>query len=215
MSIPDYNGETFVAFADISGFKVLMKNKEDAIKALDQFYTAGYSVLQETQQVHGLFVSDCAVLFVNAPNSSLQEKLAYLLGVIETLNREMLRHDVMLKTSIAYGQFSYHQRLEFPGIEKNPIYGNAYVAAFIDNESERPPLEPGKCRLVAKGLENLKLQVPRLKREREHYYFYWMAQDDGAIPAFSEKYASVYQQKYRGMLEALKDAVQNGERGHP
>jgi hypothetical protein len=207
MPIPDYDGDTFVSFSDISGFKEMMKREDRAITALNQFYSAGYRVLQNTTEVHGIFVSDCAVLFVNAATDATH-KLTSLLGVIEQLNREMLSHDVMLTTSIAYGRFSYHQRLEFTGIEKNPIYGNAYVAAFIDNESGQPVIQPGQCRLVAQGLEHLgQLPIPRLKHERKHLYFYWMARDEAAIPSFNEKYADAYQQKYRGILEALKDTA--------
>jgi hypothetical protein len=209
MPIPNYDGNTFVSFTDISGFKEMMKRDNCAIIALDQFYAAGYNVLQANKQVHGIFVSDCAVLFVNTTADPLH-KLTSLLRVIEQLNRELLIHDVMLTTCIAYGRFSYHQRLEFPGIEKNPIFGNAYVAAFIDHESGKPALQPGQCRLVAQGLDQIDmLQIPRLKHERGHHYFYWMAQNEGSIPAFTEKYADAYQQKYRGMLEAIKDAANN------
>ncbi len=209
MPIPDYDGDTFVGFADISGFKEMMKRGDRAITALNQFYSAGYQVLQETQDVHGIFVSDCAVLFVNAATDAPQ-RLMSLLGVVEQINRKMLGHDVMLTTSIAYGHFSYHQRLEFTGIEKNPIFGNAYVAAFVDNESGHPTIQPGQCRLIDQGLDRLgALHIPRLIHERKHHYFYWMARNEKAITAFTERYADAYQQKYRGMLEAIKDAANN------
>jgi hypothetical protein len=38
MPIPNYDGKTFVAFIDISGFKTMMK-KNQAWEALDQFYS--------------------------------------------------------------------------------------------------------------------------------------------------------------------------------
>ena len=34
MPIPDFYGDTFVAFTDISGFKEMMKHEEKAINAL-------------------------------------------------------------------------------------------------------------------------------------------------------------------------------------
>lgn len=64
MPIHDFHGETFVAFIDISGFKELMKNDDDALKALSRLYQAGYNVLQERNGVEGLFVFDCGILFV-------------------------------------------------------------------------------------------------------------------------------------------------------
>lgn len=127
MPIPDYDGNTFVAFVDISGFKEMMKSQARAVKALDDFYTVGYHVLQNHPSVHGIFISDCAILFVN-DDTAMQDQLQMILTSVEALNRQVLLHDIMLTTSIAYGLFSYHQRLEFSGIEKNPVYGNAYVA---------------------------------------------------------------------------------------
>ena len=60
---------------DISGLKSMMKDGQRAVVALDAFYRSGYSVLNEyrherpNQQsnVHGFFISDCAVLFVTDP----------------------------------------------------------------------------------------------------------------------------------------------------
>lgn len=112
MPIPNYHGDTFVAFADISGFKEMMKKGEKAVRAIDRFYTSGYSILQRRNHVHGMFVSDCAILF--AHDGEPNEKLRNILALIEELNRDLLQHEIMLTTSIAYGQFSYHQRLEFP-----------------------------------------------------------------------------------------------------
>jgi hypothetical protein len=147
MPIPNFNGETFVAFMDISGFKEMMKKQDKAIRALDHFYRSGYSTLRRNNNVHGMFVSDCAILFAHNGNGT-EDKLRSILTVIEQLNRDLLQHEIMLTTSISYGKFSYHQRLEFPGIEKNPIYGNAYVASFLDNEVGQPRIQPGQCRIV-------------------------------------------------------------------
>ena len=75
-------------------------------------------------------VSDCGILFVRDDNPSKPEKLRLLLDVVEKINRDLLEHNVMLTTSIAYGKFSYHSRIEFPGIEKNLFLGYAYIDAF-------------------------------------------------------------------------------------
>ena len=45
MALEDFDGDTFVAFIDISGFKELMKQKNRAWKALDKFYQAAYNNL--------------------------------------------------------------------------------------------------------------------------------------------------------------------------
>ena len=117
----------------------------------------------------------------------------------------------MLTTSIAFGRFSYHQRLEFPGIEKNPIYGHAYVTAYLDNETGKPKLQPGECRIVKKGLpDGCLASNPRIAELRGNAYFYWMVNSQDEIEDFQRRYSDAYQLKYRGMLDALKFGDQEG-----
>ena len=70
MPLVSFEGETFVAYLDISGFKYLMRNEDRAWRALDKFYNAGYLVLgihrYDENVVDGLFVSIGTV-----PNSEL------------------------------------------------------------------------------------------------------------------------------------------------
>jgi len=116
MPIDNYNDNTFVAFTDISGFKELMKNDTDALKAIKRFYQSGYNILSEIANVQGFFVSDAGVLF--ARNGTNEEKLRDLLIVVKDINRKMLQRNYMLTTSIAYGYFNYQDKIEFNGIEK-------------------------------------------------------------------------------------------------
>jgi hypothetical protein len=69
MPISDFEGNTFIAFLDISGFKELMKDGKKAWKAIDRLYQYGYDLISENNKqndfrVEGLFVSDSGVLFV-------------------------------------------------------------------------------------------------------------------------------------------------------
>lgn len=211
MPIQDFNGETFVAFSDISGFKELMKEDKRAVKAIDHLYSNGYQVLQNNQNINGLFVSDCGILFVrNAGDNERRQKLQCLLNALEDLNKRLLHHDIMLTTSIAFGRFSYHQRIEFEGIEKNPVYGHAYATAFLDHEVGKPKIQPGHCRIVKKGLQNIDLNdFQRLKERSSHWYFYWMVSTQEGINKFEKQYTNAYQLKYSGMLKALKGRVNN------
>lgn len=210
MPIPDYNGSTFVAYVDISGFKEMMKHEKQAVTALDHFYSAGFRALQRNNSIHGIFISDCAILFVNNHEQPLNQ-ICLLLKVIDELNRDVLDQSIMLTTSIAYGQFSYDQRVEIEGIEKNPVYGNAYVSAYLDNASDRQKIQPGECRILKQNIEQQDLMgIPRIEnRNDRYYYYYWMLNDGEQIVTFRNRYDDAYQQKYRGMLEALKDAVNN------
>lgn len=174
---------------------------------MDCFYTAGFSILQRHNNVHGMLVSDCAVLFAVGNHLPII-KLRNILSVTEQLNRELIRNEIMLTTSIAYGQFKYHQRLEFPGIEKNPIYGHAYIAAFLDNESGHPRIQPGQCRIVKKNLPPIDFSdLERTRETKNHYYYYWMLSNSAQIQNFNNLYNDAYQLKYRGMLDAINKAV--------
>ena len=122
MPISNFNGRTFVAFIDISGFKQLMKDEKRAWKALDSFYNYGYEVIRRSRQqnniyVEGIFVSDSGILFVRNYDNKIT-CLKAILRVVKELNKKMLDDDFMLTTSIAYGHFKYQERIEFEGIEK-------------------------------------------------------------------------------------------------
>jgi hypothetical protein len=205
MPVQDFNGDTFVAFTDISGFKEMMNNKKQAVRALDRLNQAGFNVLRQNNDINGFFISDCGILFVRNINRSREEQLASLLEVVENINRRLLNDNIMLTTSIAYGLFSYHQRIEFQGIEKNPIYGNAYVAAFLDNENGKPKIQPGQCRILENENYHFDFPLPgRLKKKGNHHYFYWMVDHENEINQFETDYKDTYKLKYQGMLSALK-----------
>ena len=225
MSINNFEDDTFVAFLDISGFKKLMQKKREAWRALDRLYNSGYNILQNQKElnsyrVEGIFISDCGVLFVrNNPKSDINQTdgLHSLLQAIKNINQRMLERKFMLTTSIAYGKFKYQKRIEFPGIRKTPIYGNAYVSAYLDNENGSPKIQPGQCRIVKKNLPNditraieqsQDNDIFRVIRKRngdnKHYYYYWMVNDHSEIGRFEQDYKKAYNLKYEGMRKALK-----------
>ena len=152
MTLPDINKTTFVAFTDISGFKMLSSNQKKAERALGKFYNEGFNILKEYDCVKGLFVSDCGILIVNGNDNNDLEGLKHLLMVLKRLNSSMLQDQIMLTTSIAYGQFVYLQRKEHLNMEKKMLYGQAYLSAFLDNESGKPKIEPGQCRILLDSL---------------------------------------------------------------
>ena len=212
MPISNYEGETFVAFLDISGFKELMR-RERALEALECLYLAGYGTLrnQNGNQVEGIFVSDCGVLFVRNRTENLNQAddLHSILEVIRRINEIMMGRGFMLTTSIAYGHFKYQDRIEFEGINKNLIVGNAYSKAFLDNENGTPKIQPGQCRLVENNIPDI-LNNERFRTVRKrsgndrHYYYYWMVETPNEIEGFEDRYKDTYNLKYAGMLNVLR-----------
>jgi hypothetical protein len=182
----------------------MMKNGDSATKAMGCLYSAGYQALQNTPTVNGIFISDCGVLFARQGDQG--ERLSALLGVIKAINVSLLQDEVMLTTSIAWGNFSYHERIEFTGIEKNPVYGNGYLSAFMDNEMGKPKLQPGECRIVKKYLVQLPQvsQAPYLQESKSHYQYFWNVDTPAQIIEFKRRYTDSYSLKYAGMLAALR-----------
>ncbi len=222
MPIREFRDDTFVGYTDICGFRQLMKHEKRAEIALDHFYKAGYRILGNQdavarRAVEGLLISDCAVLFSTQARHPI-EGLHSLLSVVQLLNRDMLDRKYMLTTSVAYGEFSIHERLEFPGIGKRPVYGQAYVDAFLDNESRKPTLCPGQVRICKQRLpDRVKeaLLAPRspfgcVEETAKHFYYYWMVTSPDQIDPFKRDYSDAYKLKYSGMLEALRGAVDRG-----
>lgn len=208
MSMEDFSGTCFVAFTYISGFKTMMKEGERAVRAIDTLYNAGFNVLANTSDVNGLFISDCGILFSRNQNQNQRQQLEVLLDVVCKLNQQVLHNDIMLTTSIAWGEFSYHNRIEFPGINKQPIYGNAYVSAFLDIEKGVPRIQPGQCRIIKHGVPteifSTVAQQAHIENAKAHWYYYWMVKESEHITEFKSGYQDSYNLKYAGMLNAIK-----------
>jgi hypothetical protein len=186
MPIASFQGHTFVAYTDIAGFKSMMSDGDRGPAALDALYSAGYHVIAQQSsgmpRVEGIFVSDCGILFV-CDGETASRRLESLLTAVEALNRRCFENAVSLTTAIAWGDFSYRERIEIPGIEKNPVYGNAYVSAFIDNETGSPKLFPNECRIVNQNLPQDVTDLctrrtgpvgRRIRTTQTHFYFEWM-----------------------------------------
>jgi hypothetical protein len=220
MPIPNFDGKTFVAFIDISGFKSMMK-KDKAFDALDKFYSFGYQAIddqdpQDSKKLHGIFISDSGILFIDNSHcsESLCNQLTFFLEKIKKINQKMLDHNYMLTTSISYGKFRFQDRIQIQGIIKNAVYGSAYISTVIDSENGTPKIQPGECRLVEdeefpffQKLEkshsndtlNLVIKKPN---ERNHLYYYWHRRSPDQIKKFEDDYKD---SKYRGMITVMKD----------
>jgi hypothetical protein len=228
MSLSEFDGETFVAFMDISGFKNLMQEKK-AQQALTDFYEIGFEALTEQNnqlggaKVEGLFVSDCGVLFYYFQKNRKNEQnhnqnFVYLLEVIRKINRKMSEKNLMLTTSVAFGDFKYQDRFVVPGVAKEYVIGQAYVDAYLNTETPQSKKEPGLCRILTKKLpedvilrindeiqnENTLNLIRKRANDGKHFFYYWMCNDPSEISAFEKEYCDSYKLRYTGILQALK-----------
>ncbi len=234
MALKNCNGKAFVAFVDISGFKsMLQKDPNDAHKALCRFFQTGYDLLDKYKnewlndqvesnypKLQGMFISDCAILITSFYSNEVntEDKIVHLqilLEAVRKLNKEMLKSDYMLTTSIAFGDFRYENRLEFDTIEKNLLIGNAYVDAFLDSEDKNYKLKPGQCRIVCGNNTELRdLDFSKISSDfifseevnnKKHRYFYWNLQNTNQIIKFENKYKKADDKVYEAELKALKN----------
>lgn len=217
MSLKDFEGYTFIAYMDISGFKAAM-NEGNGINVLDKFYSSSYRILRNYREISSFLISDCGLLYLDQHNNF--NGFETLLKAIKEINIKMHEQRIMLTTSISYGYFKYENRLEYEGMNKNPIYGEAYVNAYMDNEHEKPKIRPGQCRIIEEGLpfnidnmainseNNIFKYIKRKKRDKTHYYFYWMLEDHNESVPFEEKYIAAYKIRnktgYNSVLEVLR-----------
>lgn len=216
MPIRPFNGETFVAFIDISGFKNLMK-KRLAQRALKKLYNYGYYFIRENNPpIEGFFISDSGILFIRNSTPS-SNNLHSLLNVIKNLNMEMLNEDVLLTTSIAYDEFIYTNMDDYDGILKNPVYGEAYLKAYLDNIRETPKLKPGECRILRQknfpgnieqdilhNTDSYELFKLLKKTRINYYYFYWMLDNFDNIGTFEKDYGEAYDSRYSEIKKLLR-----------
>jgi len=218
MALENIDGNAFVAFTDIAGFKKMLTDGNRAAKALDYFYNCGYDILNVNSLVKGLFVSDSGILIVpcnSTDKMKLKDNLKALLKVIKELNIKMLDKNYMLTTSIAFGYFKYENRLEFPGISKDMMLGHAYLNAYLDNENKTNKLEPGQCRIVCDNYKDVDIEeiselieneyVLEMAKQEKRIYFHWCLEKATDVKQLRTKYQNAKNSIYEKELEILKN----------
>lgn len=224
MALKDFNGETFVAFIDISGFKQMMKNNKASL-VLDKFYQFGYDLLQEDkyENISGIFISDCGIIYYNKESEIITNKLSLILNFIKDINIKMLENNFLLTTSVCYDNFIYEDRIELRNMSKNALIGNAYLNAYNDNENTLPKIKAGECRIVINDkLELLDINSNKenmnLKKTAKHYYYEYLFNTlekldtyKEAIKTIEEDYenskGTITNYKFERIISMRKDAL--------
>jgi hypothetical protein len=210
MPIKSFSGITYVAFSDLNGFKEMMRNHENAANALDKFYKTIYRLKSKTAYsgMSTLAVSDCAISFID--NANNRDSLPSILGFLKELHTEMIKAEYLVTSSVAYGQFYYNERVELTGLEKNMLFGGAYLKAYINN---------GKCPegsiviICDETDKDLILQASGEYRELFRDYrrgvkglqFFWAVSSADGIADFEKSYHDTYTLKYKGMIAVYKE----------
>lgn len=200
----NFNGKTFVAFIDISGFKNMMKQQQ-AGQALTEFYSIGYRVLSENPNIGGVFISDCGILYHSNIDINIEDKLIQILDVVKIINTKMIEKNYLLTTSIAYGDFEYRNKIELENMAKNSFHGNAYLDAYLDNEKSTPKLKAGECRiLISDDIIELNLNEQNIKKTSKYFYYYWMLKQEQSIEEY-EQSVNAIEKNYTEKSKNLND----------
>ena len=224
-----FDGRTWVAFLDVSGFKEMMKATTTAENALSKFYKTIFKAVivannnfprelfsSGRASISSLVVSDCAVIFVDNQKAKedTNRDLYLILNIIAAINRDLINPQVnpqiITTCAINHGQFKYINRGQDMHTEKNFFYGEAYVKAYLGNEELRKL--PGHSRIFKKILD-----IPAglckifpfnvISKKADYYDFYWMLDDLQCLKAFEDKYAGLSQERYRQMTSLLSNPI--------
>jgi hypothetical protein len=222
-----FDGNTWVAFLDVSGFKEMMKITPNADNALNKFYKTIFKAVIVANHnfpkdmfssgrttISSLVVSDCAVIFVDNQKApvDVNRDLFRLLSIVSSINRDLISSQVtprlITTCAISCGQFKYVNRGQDMHTEKNFFYGDAYIKAYFGNEELKR--FPGHCRILEKEVnipQDLAAQFPFkvLKKNGDFHDFYWMLNDLNGLPVFEQKYSHVSREKYRQIGLLLND----------
>lgn len=209
MPLNNYTGETYVAFSDLNGFKEMTRNLDTAGRALDKLYQTVYDLKSKNEfsSLQTLAVSDCAITFASK-NENLAE-LPTMLKFLKELHTEMIRADYLITSSLAYGKFSFQERIELTGLDKNMLYGDAYLKAYLNNAK----CPEGSIVIICEGNEKDNIvQSSEAYREflkdnrrgMKGLQFYWAVSSPGNIANFEKSYHDTYSLKYKGMISVYK-----------
>lgn len=215
--VEDYNGNAWVAFLDVSGFK--REVAEDialAASILDKFYQKMYDVCLSINMnnenmrlpiINMVAASDCAVMFSRSPkgddtfptngNSSEKTKsLSSILNFVQRVNCLLIdpepRPSVLTTCTFAYGFFVYQDKRELSDMRKNCFLGTPYMEAYMDNE--RLKSQPGYSRIITKDPHFRLADLPEpepfslLREHSGYWYFYWMLDSLNSLDDFEKEH---------------------------
>lgn len=170
------------------------------LKVLTRFYAVGYRELKEKKIFHGIFFSDSGIIYFKKNVHEIDSEhsikgLNEILKVVSKLNKEFLipssgyenYADIkfMTKCAIAFGDLKIMELNELPNVEKQPLYGQAFVDAYESAEGiSEHEMQIGEVRITYKNspsfrnkLEDLNTSDSLFKNLYDigvsHSYFSW------------------------------------------
>jgi len=227
------NDNRFVAFIDLSGFKELMrKDKDCALKVIRRFFKIVFDITNPDagnpdRNIQGLLISDCCVIWSPVTNDTEESKFSQfdlILKAVQDINHGVLtdnlmkKKKIMLKSSVAFGEFKYIETHKHELIQKEMIFGDAYIRAYEDNSLK---LDPGLCRIVIdkKFPDSIKSKIEQdsdsntrislIVKKQSKYYYFWNCHSRNEIEDFWNEYLNSKNEVFKKMYAALSRIPDN------
>jgi hypothetical protein len=200
-----FNDWTYVAYSDLCGFKEMMKTREEAYEALNHLFESAFGLLQNRQSVKALAVSDCVISW--AENKQLNS----IIDFVDSLHRKMIHKLYLMRTTIAYGQFEFQERIQLKNLSKRMIWGGAYLDAYLGNQKVKVGgiglLDGENIPNTEASLHAWRWKKRSGKNETLHEY-YWAANNPNEIPRIIEtKRIRKKQERYEALKELYYSLV--------
>ena len=120
----------------------------------------------------------------------------------------MIERRFLMKTTIAYGEFQYQDRIELSNLSKEMIWGGAYVDAFIANEK----VDAGRIILIENSQQQNLLPNPDMwKKIGKRWEYFWSAQNTNDIQKIIEGRKKANKIKYERLKDIYQGNLQNEE----
>lgn len=128
----------YVAFLDILGFKNKLRElkQNNAIAFIGEFSGAIFDIFNKqnfSDIINGYIVSDSLVLYSNDNKKESLDKLIELIR--EICKSEFTQNGILMRGAIAKGEFDKVPAIELPELQKQLIVGQAYVDAYLLEDS--------------------------------------------------------------------------------
>lgn len=194
-----FNGQTYVAFSDLCGFKTMMKNRDDAYNALDVLFRFTYELSEQNKNVQAIAVSDCVISW--AIDGQLQSMIEFTSG----LHKKMIERRFLMQTAIAFGEFRYERRIELPNLQKGMMVGGAYLSAYVEHHN----VAEGGI-VLFKGIDGsdekpeYRADLWERSQKPRGWEYFWSASDSSRIRRIKTERRKADNAKY----ERLKDIYQ-------
>jgi len=200
-----FDGDTYVAYCDLSGFKQMQdRDRKKAAQALEQLFQFTRKILDNRDrllktEVDAIGISDCIISWAR------DRKLDTLVSFLRQLHSQMIRKRYLLRTTIAYGDFWCHGSPGLSNLQVTCIAGKAYTSAYLANVD----FEPGMIVL----LKTSRLPRPtgwrwHLTKRTGNCEYFWSARQKRDIQRIEQERTKARNIKYRRLIEIYQGRLQ-------